>query len=152
MKNTILFLSFILLSTLTQAQKLSFDETVNYLNEKISQYESSENVDGKEITANKDGFFEKKFKHPAGTQITNVNLKNTEILAQNDNSLGVIKIYFKCNGDCTQYYFMKNDGTKSSYNSNARIAFYFKNKIEAEKVRKAFIHLQSLMKQIKEPF
>ena len=153
MKQLIIFLTLLILSpNFANAQKLSFDETLDYLKDKISHFESSQSVDEKEIEVTKNGTLEKKWKLDNGTQITTLNLKSVNILLRSENNLHTV--YFKCktNSTCTNYYFLKPDGTKTNYQNNLNCAFYFTTLEEAQKVKKAFLHLQSLIATKKDPF
>lgn len=151
-KNSIITAVFILIllffSFSAKSQNLSYEKTVEYINEKINTYEVSELVYKKQIMAKKDGNIEKRFTYNDGSQINQVNIKDVTITLSKFNNSHILTL--KClpiNKLCTNYYYLDNDLRRRNQSNEIYLSLIFINYNEAEKVKKAFTNLQNLAKK-----
>jgi|GEM_PF-5267222 len=138
-----LFMSLLVLFTMkASAQNLDFDQTVQYINEKMACCSVYKNT---QIKVSKNGTIQYTYfdKYSAGFNLFDLVSTYRDFTNKNEyqNGIGLAKF---SNGEY-QINFMTNEMSGTFLNE-------FNSEAEARRVFKALIHLKSLCKKEKDPF
>jgi hypothetical protein len=133
------------------SQNLTFSETVDYLNEKLQE----EEILSQWIEVNKNGTIKVVTENfirgatPSSSEFKFQNVNVNNVTRSDADEIGKWGVLVECkNGNCVKYRY----NARSDLKRFPGYTFYFNDRENAVRFRKALVHLKSKANQYKDPF